>query len=64
MWFALGANKIIVPFKGMSIINREEDIPKLIDRKIARTKKSSYGVSTSSIRQQNWYYFKEFSSRF
>ena len=32
MWFALGANKIIVPFKGMSIINRKEDIPKLIDR--------------------------------
>ncbi|HSF49528.1 MAG TPA: GMC family oxidoreductase, partial [Nitrososphaeraceae archaeon] len=32
MWFALGANKIIVPYKRMSIIEREEDIPKLVNR--------------------------------
>jgi choline dehydrogenase-like flavoprotein len=29
MWFALGANKIIVPHRGMSSISSEEDIPKL-----------------------------------
>lgn len=29
MWFALGANKIIVPHRGLSSISSEEDIPKL-----------------------------------
>jgi choline dehydrogenase-like flavoprotein len=32
MWFTLGANKIIVPYKGMSIIENEEDISKLVNR--------------------------------
>jgi choline dehydrogenase-like flavoprotein len=29
MWFALGANKIIVPHRGLSSISSKEDIPKL-----------------------------------
>jgi choline dehydrogenase-like flavoprotein len=32
MWFALGAKKIIVPHRGLSSIETEEDIPKLMDR--------------------------------
>jgi choline dehydrogenase-like flavoprotein len=32
MWFSLGANKIIVPYRGMSIIEREEDIPKITNK--------------------------------
>jgi choline dehydrogenase-like flavoprotein len=31
MWFALGANKIIVPHRGLSSIDREEDITKIKD---------------------------------
>ena len=30
MWFALGANKIIVPHRGISSIEKEEDIPKIV----------------------------------
>ena len=32
MWFALGAKKIIVPYKGMSVIDKEENIIKLVER--------------------------------
>jgi choline dehydrogenase-like flavoprotein len=32
MWFALGANKIIGPYKRLSIIESEEDIPKLVEK--------------------------------
>ena len=32
MWFALGAKKIIISHRGMSIIEHEEDIPKLVDK--------------------------------
>lgn len=31
MWFELGANKIIIPHRGMSIIEKKEDIPKMVD---------------------------------
>jgi choline dehydrogenase-like flavoprotein len=30
MWFALGAKKIIVPHRGLSSIDRQEDIPKIM----------------------------------
>jgi choline dehydrogenase-like flavoprotein len=32
MWFALGAKKVIVPYRGLSSVDREEDIPKIMDR--------------------------------
>jgi len=32
MWFALGAKKIIISHRGLSSIDHEEDIPKLIDK--------------------------------
>lgn len=32
MWFRLGARMIIIPHRGLSIIEREEDIPKLIGK--------------------------------
>jgi choline dehydrogenase-like flavoprotein len=32
MWFRLGARRIIIPHRGLSIIEREEDIPKLIGK--------------------------------
>ena len=32
MWFDLGANKIIIPHRGLSIIEKKEDIPKMVDR--------------------------------
>jgi len=31
MWFTLGAKKIIVPHRALSMIDREEDIPKIMD---------------------------------
>jgi choline dehydrogenase-like flavoprotein len=31
MWFALGAKKIIIPHRGLSIIEREEDIPMMME---------------------------------
>lgn len=30
MWFTLGANKVIIPHRGISSIEREEDIPKIV----------------------------------
>ena len=38
MWFALGAKKVIVPYRGLSSIDREEDIPKIMDRIINEPK--------------------------
>jgi choline dehydrogenase-like flavoprotein len=38
MWFALGAKKVIVPYRGLSSIAREEDIPKIMDRIINEPK--------------------------
>jgi choline dehydrogenase-like flavoprotein len=32
MWFDLGANKIIIPHRGLSIIDKDEDISKMVDR--------------------------------
>jgi choline dehydrogenase-like flavoprotein len=32
MWFRLGARRIIIPHRNLSIIDREDDIPKLIDK--------------------------------
>jgi choline dehydrogenase-like flavoprotein len=43
MWFSLGANKIIVPYKEMSIIEKEEDIPKLVNRILQEPKKLLIG---------------------
>ena len=32
MWFRLGARRIIIPHRNLSIIDREDDIPKLVDK--------------------------------